>query len=290
METARGIIKVMTADQVSEAAALAWPVYQVETKRTTPPYHSLEEMAKHFLTWTDRESEYLLGYYDENQLLGVITLTIEHENKYCAIQGPYIENADNYGEIAEGFMIYVDGLCKGYRCLIGTTKPNVNSQRFFESKGFICTEDTVQTRVYPNTLKGVTGPYKVETLKEEDYDLYRTFHTQYFGDYYWSADRIYQTISQWDVSIVRIDGEIVGNTFTRGQQNQSGEVYGGMVLLQYEDTAMLAQLYYTSTAALFARGIKEIVNFIPEGYQLEAAKLVGYEAYDTYLCYEKTAL
>lgn len=285
MKTAKGIIKVMTADQVPEAAAFAWPVYQDETKRTTPPHHSLESMIKEFQTFVGRESEYLLGYYDHEQLQGVMTINIEHDKNYCSVYGPYIENSEAYVEIADGFMPFIEEHCKGYQCFFGTTKPNVNSQRFLESKDFICTEDTVQTRVYPNTLKEASGPYKVETLTEEDYELYRVFHTQYFSDYYWTADRIYQVMGQWDVSIVRIDGEIVGNTFTRG-----GEVYGGMVMPQYEDTEMMAQLYYTSTSALFDRGVKEIVNFIPEGYQLEAAKRVGYEAYDTYMCYEHKSL
>ncbi len=63
MKTAKGIIKVMTEDQVTEAAAFAWSVYQDETKRTTPPYRSWEDVSKSFSTFTGRDSEYLLGYY-----------------------------------------------------------------------------------------------------------------------------------------------------------------------------------------------------------------------------------
>ncbi len=290
MKTAKVIIKVMTVDQVTEAVALAWQVYQDETKRTTPPLYSEEEMAKGFLGIAKDESDFLVGYYEAEQLLGVMGLTIEHENKYCAIKGPYIENADRYMEIAGAFMTFVDEQCKGYKCHGGTTKPNANSQKFFESRGFVCTEDTIQTRIYPNTLKEVTGPYTVETLTVENYDLYRAFHTHYFSDYYWTADKIYSVMDKWNVSIVKMDGEIVGNTFTMKQSPTGGEVYGAMVLPQYEGTNMLAQLYYTSTSAIFARGVKEIVNFIPEGYQLEAAKRVGYEVYDTYMCYEHKSL
>ncbi len=210
-----------------------------------------------------------------------MTVTIELENKYCNIYGPYIEKAENYAEISESLMDFVYIYDKGCRCYIGTTKPNVNSQRYFEAKGFICTDDTVQTRLYPCDIKEVVGPYHVVTLSEDDYDLYRLFHTKYFSDYAWTAERIYKAMERWDVSIVKIDGEIVANTFTCG-----GEVFGGMVLPQYENTELMAQLYYENSAAHFKRGFKEIVWFMPEGYQLEDAKRVGYEAYDTYLCYE----
>lgn len=285
MTQSQGTIKVMTIEELEAAASFAWGVYQDDTKRTTPPYHSLEATAKHFTTFIIRDSEYLLGYFEEDKLMGVMPLIIEHENKYCSVSGPYIENVAIYDDVANALMVYVRNMCKGYQCYVGTTKTNFRSQRFFESLGFDCVEDTVQTRVFPNTIKAVSGPYMVETLTEMDYDLYRAFHSEHFADYYWTADRIYQKMDQWDISIVKINGEIVGSVFTR-----IGEVYGGMVLPMYKDTTMLSQLYYKSVSTLFERWEKEIVNFVPEGEQLDAALRVGFEAYDTYLCYENKSL
>lgn len=286
----KGLIKEMTSDQVTEAATFAWSVYQDESKRTTPPYHCLEQIVGGFQGFVDPKSDCLLGYFEGEQLMGVMALNVEPENHYCSAYGPYIENAQRYFEIAEAFMAELEVRCKGYRCFFGTTKPNVNSQMFLESKGFVCTDDTIQTRVNPSDLKKVTGPFTVQALTEEDYELYRAFHMKYFSGYYWSAERIYKVLDRWDVFIVKIEGEIVGNTFTLGQSEKSGEVYGGMVLPQYEQTEMLSQLFYESTAACFKRGVTEIVNFIPEGYQLDAAKRVGYVPYDTYMCYEKQEL
>lgn len=43
-----GKIKEIRLDQLKEVATFTWSVYQDPTKRTTPPYHSLEDVEKGF--------------------------------------------------------------------------------------------------------------------------------------------------------------------------------------------------------------------------------------------------
>lgn len=287
----QGILKTLTEDQVEEALAFAWPVFQNQAQRTTPPHASELEMKKSFLSHINHPSDQLLGYYKDQRLIGVLAVHISPEEKYCnSTGGLHIESTETYGEVASAFLNHLKEHCKGYKCLFGTTKPNVYSQKFLEANGFVCVDDTVQTRVEPNGLKAVEGAFVVETLKEEDYALYRAFHTAHFSEYYWSADKLYEAMPHWNVSIVKIDGQIVGNTFTFGVKGRSGEVFGGKVLPEYENTNMMAMLFYKSTAACFEKGATDIVNFVPEGYMLDAAIEVGYVPYDTYMCYEIKAL
>lgn len=287
----KGVLKALTTEQVDEAIAFAWPVYQKSEQRTTPPYHSEAEMKKSFLNHINHPTDQVLGYYKDQHLTGVLAMTINHEERYCSSSGGFhIENSANYNEVAGAFLTYLSAHCKGYRCHFGTTKPNVSSQKFLEANGFVCTEDSVQTRIGPSELKAVTGPFVVETLTEADYATYRQFHKTHFSEYYWSADKIYEVMPRWNVSIAKNEGQIVGSVFTQASKGRSGEVYGSIVLPEYENTEMMAMLLYESTAASFKKGATEIVNFIPEGYLLDAALKVGYVAYDTYMCFEHKAL
>lgn len=286
-----GYIIELSEHQVNEAAQFAWQTYFFETKRTTPPYHSLSMMQKQFHKKVKSKYERLLGYYENQKLIGVFSIDVNDEEKYiCTTGGPYIMDDGRYDEIATAFMDYLEVACKGYVCYFGTTKPNIASQKFLEAKGFICTEDTVQTRIDSSHLKEIALNYEIQTLTEDDFDAYRHFHQIHFKDYYWTADKIYGVFEKWLVHIVKDHDVIVGSIFTMRQTEKSGEVYGVVVLPKFEATTLLEELIYINTATWLSKGVTEIVNFIPEGRMLDAALKVGYEAYDTYLCYFKESI
>lgn len=299
MEKNQGFIKEIEETQIQEAALFAWKVYQDESKRTTPPYHDLQDMVAQFEKKVKSVYQRLLAYTEDQQLKGVFSVDVNDAEKYIGTTGgPYIEDIERYDEIADAFMGYLEQHCKGYVCYFGTTKPNVRSQMYLESKGFVCTEDTVQTRIVLENLMSEATQIvthngesnQVELLKEEDYALYSQFHKTHFPDYYWTADKIFEVIDKWRIHVVKREGKIIGCVFTMKQTDISGEVYGATVLPEYEKTLMLDQLYYASAQAWFECGVLEIVNFIPEGYMLDAAIRVGYQPYDTYMCYYKECL
>ena len=87
-----GQIKEIRLDQLKEVATFTWSVYQDATKRTTPPYHSLEAVEKGLKNYIECDTDVLLGYYEGNELLGVMGLIVEADNLYCSASGPYIQN------------------------------------------------------------------------------------------------------------------------------------------------------------------------------------------------------
>lgn len=291
MKTTKGIVKEIPLDKITEAANFTWAVYQDKSKRTTPPYGNLEEILSQFRIKVKSKKERLLGYYEDEKLEGVFSIDIGDKDRYIGTTGgPYIAKSDAYNEIANAFMAYVFAHCKGYSCYFNTTKTNINSQNFIKAMDFECIDDCVQTRIEPKDLLPVEKKYEVELLKEADYDMYKAFHTKYFSGYTWTAEKIYEVMDKWQVHVVKIEGEIVGNIFSRMMTPTSAEVYGAMVLPEYEKSSMISQLYYENTEMWIKKGFTEIINFIPEGYLLEASKQVGYIAFDTYMCFHKKEL
>ena len=276
-----------TEDHIDVLAEYAWSVYQDDEKRTTPPYKSQQEMYEVFKKKVLHKEERVLAYYENDLLEGVFCLQIQHENCYAqSTGGPYVADPKKYVMVATVFMDYIKANCSGYECYYGMPRSNIAAQKFLEAQGFECTEDTVQMLVTADMLKPVKGKFDVERLTEKHHEAYRKFHETHFGDYYWHAERLFGALDQWVVHLV-IEDEIIGGVFTRKQSDSRAEIYGSAVLPQYAGTDLRAQLVYHSSKACLDEGIGEVLNFVPEGEELYAAKCSGYEVYDTYMCYYK---
>lgn len=280
------MIKRLGKEAISTISAYIWRVYQDESKRTTPPYHSLNEVEDSLIK-SYKAEDLIIGVYMDDKLEGVALILLDEENNYFSLQGPYIYQSSEYSKVATEIMDYLEDNFKGYKCHFGTTKANVLSQDYLLSKGFICTEDAIQMSVKKSMLKAIDLKENIQLLTEDKMDAYRTFHDTLYHDYYWVADRIYQTMDQWKVHILLDNDTIVGSVFTRARAGRTGEVYGCGVLNTYKNKTVMAELLYISSKSWLDEGVKVIMNFVPEGIDSECAGLVGYEGYDTYMCYLK---
>lgn len=284
------MIRLITEKEIEMACQLVWQVYQDEEKRTTPPYHSLEDVDKTLNKFYRHDSIEVLGLFENDTLEGIAIACLETDNNYLSINGPYIKLADLYDQLAGQALDYIQDKFRGFKCDVGTTKPNVNSQEFFKSRGFICTDDSIQMSIKPSELNEIRIEHDIELLTEERMDEYKDFHDTMFHDYYWLSDRIYKVMDQWKVHMLLDQSKIVGSVFTRGKKGGSGEIYGLSVLEPYNNVQVLKELCYVSTKAWVDEDIQEIVNFVPEGKMSQSAALVGYKAYDTYMNFSKEKL
>jgi hypothetical protein len=284
------MIREIQDHEIELASDYIWKVYQDETKRTTPPYHALEEIEAQLLKCLQSESTQVMGVYWDDTLKGVTLFNLEVENNYLSVQGPYIKNLDHYMTIASEIIEYLEKNFKGYECHFGTTKTNLMSQEFLEKNGFLCTEDTIQMSVAKDGLIPIDRQHNIQALTEERMDEYAAFHDKHYHDYFWLSNRIYERMDQWKIHILLVHNEIIGSIFTRGKSGASSEIYGCKVMGSHKCKQVLAELYYISSKTWLDQGVLEILNFVPEGVQSESASLVGYKAYGTYLCYYKNKI
>lgn len=281
------MIKKIKIDEITAISKYIWDVYEDENKRTTPPYHSLKDVETHLLRGSKYKGNQYLGVYEENNLKGVVLLYGEEDNQYLSVQGPYIHNSYEYKEIACEMMDYIKSNYKGFQCHFGTTKTNVLSQEFLIAQEFLCTEDTIQMSITKETLMPIETQSNIQLLTEERMDKYKIFHDIHYHDYYWLSDRIYKVMNQWKIHVVLENDKIIGSVFTRKQTEDSGEIYGCKVLEPYKSKQVMAELFYNSAKSWIDEGVKEILNFVPQGLEAESAALVGFKGYDTYMCYYK---
>jgi len=283
------MIRKIKEDEVHEVSKFVWQVYQDESKRTTPPYHNLEHVVKTFER-TFKADNYLIGVYDKVMLIGVALICLEEKDRYFSLQGPYILNTDKYNDISNEILTYLEDKYRGFSCHFGTTKPNVNAQAFLESNGFACTDDTIQMAVTDESLIEIRCKSDIQLLDESRMGEYKLFHDRVYHDYYFLADRIYANFSKWKIHLLLVDNNIIGSVFTMRQSEDSGEIYGCHILEPYKSNQNMSELFYVSTKSWMYEGVKKIVNFVPEGVMSESAGMVGYKAYDTYMCFYKEVL
>lgn len=284
------MIKRISSDGIREVAKYIWSVYKDETKRTTPPYESEKGVALHLSKCLQYDSSHLLGVFDGDILEGIV-LVLENETD-CSVnvQGPYINDSRKYPKVALEMLDYLTCNFKGFKCYVGTTKPNVLSQEFFEAYGFECTDDTIQMCINKEGLVTIEHEFDIRLLSEEYMDAYKDYHDRQYYDYYWLADRIYDVIDRWKVHILLEENQIVGSVFAMKQTEDSAEIYGCKILDSHLSKKAMTALFYSSTKSWMDEGISKILNFVPEGLESECAELVGYRGYDTYMCFYKDRL
>ena len=281
------MINIIKTDKIQTISKYIWDVYQDEKKRTTPPYHSLKDVEIHLLKRAKYKRSHHLGVYEDDNLKGVVLIDMDEDDQSISIQGPYIHKSDQYKEIASEMMDYIKSNYKGLKCYGGTTKTNVLSQELFKSQGFLCTDDTIQMSITKDTLIPREAQFNIQLLTEERMEEYKAFHDNQYHDYYWLSDRIYKSMDRWKVHIALENDKIIGSVFTMKQTENSGEIYGCKVLKPYENKQLMAELFYNSAKSWMDEGVKELINFVPEGLETESAILVGFKGYDTYMCFLK---
>ncbi|MBI9010997.1 MAG: hypothetical protein JEZ08_02105 [Clostridiales bacterium] len=281
------MIKIIEKEDIQIVSKYVWNVYQDENKRTTPPYKSFDQVEDSLLRFLADEQDEIIAVYKEDELKGIAMTGMDLKNKYFSIKGPYIDCSDDYMSIASEIMDYLELNYKGFKCDFGTTRANTNSQKFLISKGFACTEDTVQMSIIPNQLIDLALEHNIQLLTDERKDEYRNFHDTHFHNYYWLADGIYSVMDRWKVHVLIEQDRIVGSVFTMRQRENSGEVYGCEILEPYKNEQVMAELFHISTKSWMDEGVNEIINFVPEGIYSTSASMVGYEGYDTYMCFSK---
>ena len=265
------MIKKIEADEIPRISNYIWDVYQDEKKRTTPPYQDAEDIETHLLKRIQYEDNHFLGVYINDNLEGAVIISAEENEHSIFVQGPYIYKLSKYNEVAFEIMNYIESKFKGLKCYFGTTKTNVLSQEFLKAHDFLCTDDTIQMSVSKDTFIPIETSFDIQLLTKERMEAYKEFHDVQYQDYYWLSDRIYEVLDQWKIHVALENNKIIGSVFTMKQSEDSGEVYGCKVLDAYKSKQPLAELLYHSTKSWLDEGLTELVNFVPEGIDSEAA-------------------
>jgi hypothetical protein len=222
-----------------------------------------------------------------NQILGVLGLINEPEDKYIQAQGG-IYAVENYLDVGNEFMRYIKRNYHGHKMVFGYPKENLEGQELMKIHGFKLDESATVTSLYKDKLiEHHFEDDSVVALSEDWYEKYISFSKPFEVDHFWSAEKIIKHQSQWRVYLLIKNETIIGVVETQLYNETDAEVMGLNILDEYKNEDNIICLLYTNCKHGFDSKVKQYTMFIYTDLELKSAKKLGFKEEDTHLSFSK---
>ncbi len=240
----------------------------------------LERAQKAFARETE---EILLFEYNEN-VEGWIHYYCIPEDKYLSTVSFNINLAAE--KALQEFLNFAQEKFKGYDLFLGYSKDNKIAVNYLLSHGFERIEEAYNNTAFLEKYKAVSESSDIVFITKDNYDYFRTLHTQTEEDMYWNADRIYKDIENWIIFVKIKDGEPIGNVYYMNAKDNWFEIFGIDMKDGIFNPDLFRELVIKALNEAKRRGGKYMTFFCDEECQ-EIANKIGFECVGEYVCYKK---
>ncbi len=283
------MIKSMTINNLQVGLDFAWELCETLSTSSYPIKKTKEDLKQSLLENLTHKDDQVLMYFKDNQLIGIIELYVEVEEKYIRL-GSYIK--EDLEEIMDEIISYLQRMYPYYTIHFTYPKENTVALEYLESKGYLCIEASNDLRLETKDLPFEdTDRINFERLKKEEFMQYATFHDQHGGEeMYWNSKRLYEAFDRWYIYVYKKGKSIVASTLTCQSGEESIEIFG-LFLDDIQDRAYIAKelLRYTIHSILeIGNGTKQVIYFVEDKdlTQYAAARELGFQEMGSFRCYE----
>ncbi|MGL4338670.1 MAG: GNAT family N-acetyltransferase [Turicibacter sp.] len=274
-------------ENLEDIVNYSWQIASDKTKSGFPRLNSYQDMYDRFLKAIKHREDKVLAYYHQNQLIGVLRLLVVKENNYLEALGGIYTHVD-FKVVAPPFIQYIKENYKGFELDFGFPKEYSDAIIYLEEiKAKLCCASVVMELRVKDYVRS-EARYQVSALKPKDYQAYKAFHDKYYPNFYWSSDRVLETLENWKIYNVIENEKIVGSIFIRLLGNQTAEIFGLAIEPNYKNTNLELELLSESLADIIQCGIEEVLFFVDEKAlaDYEASLKTGFKQIDTYRSYK----
>lgn len=275
-------------ENLEQIVKFSWEIARDKTRCGFPRIESYEEMYDIFLKATKhKDNRQLLACYDQNQLIGVLRLLVEKDNKYLEALGGIYTNED-FKFVATSFICYLRDNYPKFELDLGFPKEYTAAIDYFVEINAQLMEACVTMNLMKKDFIRSSTVHEVIPLNTNNYQAYADFHDQYYPNIYWSSERVLKTIEKWKIYNVIEKQTIIGSIFIKLINNKQAEIFGLAVDRKYEKTNLELELLSESLYDIFQAGIDEVIFFVEEEAtdDYEAALQTGFKQIDTYRSYK----
>lgn len=208
-------IQEIDAKRIDEAVTFSWKLCEDEEHCSYPIYASMSEMKDKYST------NELLGYYDDEELRGVLCFyTIPNDN-YLQTVGFYVCDE----KVSDAFIEFIHDNFNSYSSYIGITKENKIVSQSLLKMGYRCIDDSKMMEL--NFINYDTIDInKVNKITLANKDSYLKFHNMHFEEGYWNTKRISDNFDEWYITAIIENGNIVAGAFIKDLKNNTSEIFG----------------------------------------------------------------
>lgn len=282
------MLKVISKNDISIAIDFTWELSQKPETSSYPLYKEKSKLKENFKRSFLKDSNILLGYYANNELIAVINFFFNESEKYLQTTGVYISS--NYNEVMDALMVMLKSKYPNYRALFGFPKENKNANNYFIENGYECIDSCLDMRLSTVNFKGTKQNNNIFKICKSDFDSYAPFHDKYFQGIYWTSNRLKEALDDWNIFVYIQNGTIEGSIFITTCDENTIEIFGLAVSDKYKKKGVEEILLSQALEELFRcnPSIKQTIFFVDdiESEELEMVKRIGFNYFSSYRCYQ----
>ena len=283
------MIKIIDENNIEEVINFSWEVAKNIINTSYPLRKSRSEIEKSLRKSMNHTEDKVLGYYKNNNLIGVIELFVEVTEKYLQVR-TYINK--DFDEIMNELLIYLKAYYPNFKAHFGYPKENIKAINYFTANQYSCIEASSDLRLCTDDFvfkRDTTSA--VQRLQKDDFSKYAIFHDHHGGEQmYWNSARLYNAFDSWYIYVYMNGSEILGSILIYCKPGLDCiEIFGLFVEEMPNQYEVIENLLYHSISKILdkEKKIKEVIFFIEEQdiLQYEIAKQIGFKDKGSYRCY-----
>lgn len=278
------MIKSADISQLESVAKYAYKLNSIPQHKCKAFPTDYNSVLKQFERMIHHPNDELLVSTDGDDILGLLALLVEPEDKYLEFVGGVFAE-DNFDAIGEEFFKYIKGKYKGYHLDAAYPEENVQAIGFMESIGAKLMDFDYEYRINKDDFKSLYEVDNIIYINKKYNEDFINLHNRMNPDAYWTGEKLINALDKFDIFIALEDDKVIGSIVTSKFNKEVDEIY--FLSVENEDDHLEKALLNRGVSHAFSNGTRELILMIGK----EDAKLIniceeiGFIRSDTCLTY-----
>jgi RimJ/RimL family protein N-acetyltransferase len=282
------MLRKLKQNEIETAANLSYLLSKNALTNSYPLRNSQKEFLEKYKQSLKYSDDELLGYFMDDELIGVIYLNVLKKDLYLQTSGLFIKN--NIEIVMSTFIDYLHKNYNGYEAYIGYPKENEMAINSLLSHGFQIADSSIDQRLEKIEFKPSVLQHFITKIDYTNYPSFAKYHDSKASDIYWNSNRIKENFNDWIIYSYWSDSQIRGSIATKKSKMDPNELEIFALFID-KDIANKGIEEDLITAVLKDgfenHNIKDVVFFIESDDKkaFEYSKNLGFKVYSNYLSF-----
>lgn len=207
------MISNIDESRVIETAKFLDRLTQINSRKSKFFPSGFDEILSTLRKRLKKSNNEVLIYTENNNILGVLVLYIEKNEKYLEEMGGVFAN-ERYKEISIEFFKYLQGQYKGFHLDVVCPQRNKEAICFWDSINAKCLGTDLEMKLTKSSYKSLKESKIVIPLSDKYYNAFCKLHDECHTDVYWTGSRILTALDKFNVLIIIEKEDLIGAIVT----------------------------------------------------------------------------
>ena len=168
---------------------------------SNPMLKTKEQLASNLLRPMFDSNDFVIGIYNDNELIGVFSCIVEPEEKYLELLLAYSKKKEAYLE----FISFLNEKYKGYQCDLLINPKNYIFYELLKQCGAIF--EPIQKYMVLQYIPNYFNPHEIILYDDEYKDEYLDIHMK---DIYWTGEKVIEAKERFRTLLALHNNKVVG--------------------------------------------------------------------------------